>query len=102
MEKKIEIPYEANRALELWPMFGNQMDFERREAFVRGWRESEAQANARIVASGYLVEELVEKGKDLIRELTSAFPTIKIPEQERVYMALHDFNNLLTKATNTK
>jgi len=63
-----------------------------------GSTPEEAQANARIAAKGYLVEELVHKSKNLIREITTALPVIKIPEQERLYMTLHDLNDLLTKA----
>jgi len=99
MEKKIEITIGKTGAIGI-RHYRTKVYNENHDIIFEcyGNTPEEAQQNARIAASGYLVEELIQKGDNLIKELTSAFPTIKIPEQERVYMALHDFNNLLTKA----
>jgi len=45
-EKLNRIPHEIARSYELWPGYGNEKDSNRREGFVRGWREYKHEKSA--------------------------------------------------------
>lgn len=58
MNQQNKIPYEQTRALELWPMFFNELDEERRKAFIRGWRESASQFQSQLSEKDREIKEL--------------------------------------------